>query len=55
MSVESDPLSRNALVVTILEPFGMVTGIICKKACDITECEFIVACSIVLQGFWDVS
>ena len=48
MSVESDPLSRNALVVTILGPFEMVTGIIFKKVRDLTECEFIVACSIEL-------
>ena len=55
MSVESDPLSRNALVVTILGPFEMVTGIIFKKVRDLTECEFIVACSIELWGFGNVS
>ena len=54
-SVESDPLSRNVLVVTVLEPFEIVTGIIFKKVCDLTECEFIVACSIVLRGFGNVS
>ena len=51
ISVESDSLSRNALVVTVLEPFEMVTGITCKKMCGLTECEFIVTCSIEQNGF----
>ena len=37
MSAESSLLSRNALVVTVLEPFEIVTGIICKKVSDLTE------------------
>ena len=53
-SVESDPLSRKALDVTVPKPFEMVTNIICKKVCDLTECGFIVACSIVLREFGDV-
>ena len=51
----SDPLSRNALVVTFLEAFEMVIVIICKKVCRLTDREFTVACSIVLGGFGDVS
>ena len=54
MSVESDPLSRNILVVSVLKPFEMVTGMICK-VCDLTECEIIVACLNVLRGFRDNS
>ena len=40
--------------MTVLEPFEMITGIICEKVSDLTECEFIVACSIVLGGFGDI-
>ena len=49
ISVVSDPLSRNALAVTVLEPFEMVIVIICKKVCGLTECEFIVAARLYLE------
>lgn len=42
ISVESDPLSRKILVVSVLKPFEMVTGMSCK-VCDLTECEIVVA------------
>lgn len=52
MSVESDQLSMKSLVLTVFEPFGMVTGITCTKLCVLTEWEIAVACSIVLKGLW---
>ena len=50
-SVESDPLSRKALDVTVPKPFEMVTNIICKKVCDLTECGFIVACGVIVRSY----
>lgn len=37
MSVTSDLLSRNTLFVPVLESFEMITGITCKKVCDLTK------------------
>ena len=36
MNVVSDPLSRNALVVTVLKFFEMITGMICEKVCHLS-------------------
>ena len=54
MSFESDLLSRNTLVVTVLEPFQMITGIVCKKVHVLSERVFIVVGLNVLWVFEDV-